>query len=106
MKFKPISLAPKAPDDLPASSLLSSISHISPMGTLCSREVELLIAFQTCMLFHAFMASFYTHYIIDSSPEPHEVGIIVLTLQVRGEKKSKEFEEYQKSLSLESRAGI
>lgn len=88
MKFKPINLAPKAPDDLPPSFLLSSISHISPAGTLCSREVELLIVFQTCVLFHASVPSFYMHYITDSSPEPHEVDIIVLIFQV-GRKKKK-----------------
>ena len=37
MKFKHINLAPKALDDLPAPSLFSFTSHISPMGTLHSR---------------------------------------------------------------------
>lgn len=93
MKFKPISLAPKAPDDLPASSLLSSISYISPTGTLCSREVELLTVFQTCMLFNTFVRSFYRHYIMYSSPEPHGVGITVLIFQIRENKDRREFEE-------------
>ena len=96
MKFKPISLAPKAPDDPPASSLLSSIYHISPMGTLCSREVELLTVFQTCMLFHAFVPSFYMHYIIYSSPEPQEVGVTVLIFQIGENKECRELEEHQK----------
>lgn len=105
MKFKPINLAPKAPDDLPPS-LLSSISHISPTGILCSIEVELLIVFQTCVLFHASVPSFYVHYITDSSPEPHEVDIIVLIFQVGGKKECKDSEDYQKPQPLEKRAGV
>lgn len=87
MKFKPISLAPKAPDDLTASPLLSSIFHISPTGTLCSREVELLSVFQTCMLLHVFVPSFSCI----TSLSPHQSptkGALLSSLSRLGGKKS------------------
>lgn len=41
-------------------------------------------------------AFIFVYYIAESSSEPHEVGITVLTFQVGGKKECKESEEYQK----------